>query len=278
MFILPPLFIQGSFAEFYDFSSSGQIGDTIGGITAPIIGSITIILIYMAYRTQREELSKTKEELSLLRFEGLFYDSLKQFADEKGEIAIKLQEYQHSEMFIKVQKHTEVTEQNRELKLNCYFFKVAKEFTSKYSIRRLSAIYYKYLKSFEFFVDLIMNCPGDHEYKNRTRSSFLLKFTDAELKMLTYYYYLIHDNILFEKDEKPFKRPNIIKQSKILEDDYTLMYTDAFLNNIDPRNENNFRIQIEKYRNDVDNGENELTWVNEEDCKKISGPPLKDLD
>ena len=37
-----------------NFKSTGQIGDTIGGITAPIIGLISIWLLYRTFREQRE--------------------------------------------------------------------------------------------------------------------------------------------------------------------------------------------------------------------------------
>ena len=36
-----------------DFTNTGQIGDTIGGITAPIIGLVSIILLYITFREQR---------------------------------------------------------------------------------------------------------------------------------------------------------------------------------------------------------------------------------
>lgn len=31
--------------DFFDFSSTGSIGDTIGGISAPIIGLVSILLL-----------------------------------------------------------------------------------------------------------------------------------------------------------------------------------------------------------------------------------------
>ena len=37
-----------------NFKCTGQIGDTIGGITAPIIGLISIWLLYITFREQRE--------------------------------------------------------------------------------------------------------------------------------------------------------------------------------------------------------------------------------
>jgi hypothetical protein len=43
---LPALF------KFWDFSQSGQIGDTIGGITAPIINLLGAILVYLSFNEQ----------------------------------------------------------------------------------------------------------------------------------------------------------------------------------------------------------------------------------
>ena len=37
-----------------DFSTTGQIGDTIGGIAAPIIGLIGAVLVYMSFNVQNE--------------------------------------------------------------------------------------------------------------------------------------------------------------------------------------------------------------------------------
>lgn len=38
----------------WDFSNTGQIGDTIGGITAPVINLIGAILVYISFDAQRE--------------------------------------------------------------------------------------------------------------------------------------------------------------------------------------------------------------------------------
>jgi hypothetical protein len=37
---------------FLDFTETGQIGDTIGGLTAPVIGAISALLIYFSFRAQ----------------------------------------------------------------------------------------------------------------------------------------------------------------------------------------------------------------------------------
>ena len=37
---------------FLDFTKTGQIGDTLGGITAPVIGAVSALLIYFSFRAQ----------------------------------------------------------------------------------------------------------------------------------------------------------------------------------------------------------------------------------
>lgn len=38
--------------DFFDFSATGSIGDTIGGITAPIVGLVSILLLWWTLRAQ----------------------------------------------------------------------------------------------------------------------------------------------------------------------------------------------------------------------------------
>ena len=40
--------------KFFDFSETGQIGDTIGGITAPFIGLLSAVLVYLSFLKQSE--------------------------------------------------------------------------------------------------------------------------------------------------------------------------------------------------------------------------------
>jgi hypothetical protein len=46
------IFTRHSFIKSFDFSKTGQIGDTIGGITAPIINLIGAILVYLSFKAQ----------------------------------------------------------------------------------------------------------------------------------------------------------------------------------------------------------------------------------
>ncbi|MBO9703707.1 MAG: hypothetical protein J7604_26110 [Sporocytophaga sp.] len=44
-----------------DFTETGQIGDTIAGTTSPFIAILTIVLVYLTFTSQKEELEKTRE-------------------------------------------------------------------------------------------------------------------------------------------------------------------------------------------------------------------------
>lgn len=52
LFVSPFLLSLTSFWDKFDFSNTGQIGDTIGGITSPFIGLIGAILVYRSFKEQ----------------------------------------------------------------------------------------------------------------------------------------------------------------------------------------------------------------------------------
>lgn len=62
--VIPVLLNLPAIKSFFDFSSSGQIGDTIGGITAPFINGLAAILVFIAFKAQirANELLKNQEE------------------------------------------------------------------------------------------------------------------------------------------------------------------------------------------------------------------------
>ena len=61
--LLPMLLSLPAFLSYLDFSSTGEIGDTIGGITAPFISVFAAILIFNAFKAQikANELFKNQE-------------------------------------------------------------------------------------------------------------------------------------------------------------------------------------------------------------------------
>ncbi|NRT17169.1 multisubunit Na+/H+ antiporter MnhB subunit [Flavobacterium sp. 28A] len=83
VFLVPYLFTLSVFKE-YNFSETGQIGDTIGGLTSPFINGIGAILVYIAFKEQKksndiltEEINNEKrkelEELEMLK-KVILYD------------------------------------------------------------------------------------------------------------------------------------------------------------------------------------------------------------
>lgn len=52
--IAPTLLTQPAYCELFDFTKTGGIGDTIGGITAPILGFVSIFLLYETFREQQK--------------------------------------------------------------------------------------------------------------------------------------------------------------------------------------------------------------------------------
>lgn len=83
--ISPLLLTKVAISELTDFTETGQIGDTIGGITAPIVNLLGAILVYFALEAQvkanslvQEQLEEHRERSSL---ETLYYQ-LKGSIDE----------------------------------------------------------------------------------------------------------------------------------------------------------------------------------------------------
>ncbi len=58
-------FIFTAFSIGIDFTNTGEIGDTIGGITAPIIGLVGSILVYLALQSQIEANENLNKQFKL---------------------------------------------------------------------------------------------------------------------------------------------------------------------------------------------------------------------
>ena len=69
-------FVLTQLPSIVDFTETGQIGDTIGGITAPFIGVIAGYLTFLAFHEQYRANEKATKDLEKERFEGKFYNFL----------------------------------------------------------------------------------------------------------------------------------------------------------------------------------------------------------
>lgn len=74
--LLLPILLTQLPINIFDFTESGQIGDTIGGITAPFIGVIAGYLTFLAFHEQYRANEKATKDLEKERFESKFYSFL----------------------------------------------------------------------------------------------------------------------------------------------------------------------------------------------------------
>lgn len=71
----------------WNFTETGQIGDTIGGISGPIINLIGAYLVYISFQAQIEanriQATALKDEKERIRLENIFQKQISQFDDIK---------------------------------------------------------------------------------------------------------------------------------------------------------------------------------------------------
>ena len=76
LILLMPIILTKIPITIFDFTETGQIGDTIGGITAPFIGFIAGCLTFMAFHEQHRANKTSEDDLKKERFENKFYNFL----------------------------------------------------------------------------------------------------------------------------------------------------------------------------------------------------------
>lgn len=92
-FWLLPYFLT-HFDWGYSFDeNSAQIGDSIGGITGPIIALIASILTFFAFWVQYKANLQQKKDLKIERFENRFFEMIRLHKENVNEISIGGHEY-----------------------------------------------------------------------------------------------------------------------------------------------------------------------------------------
>ncbi len=99
-FIAPSLFVRYSVSKYFDFSNTGQIGDTFGGIANPFIALAGVILTFLAFYMQVQANKMQREDFrkQLLADRVLVNEQMelskKQFQEQfdRREIELKNQE------------------------------------------------------------------------------------------------------------------------------------------------------------------------------------------
>lgn len=107
IFILPflfsmPLYDEGSvWARWFSFAGKGEIGDTIGGITAPFINGLAAVLVYIAFKEQNKA-NKIISDMETEKFLFERYKMLREDIKEFPQLVLDLQNNndRQSECFI----------------------------------------------------------------------------------------------------------------------------------------------------------------------------------
>jgi hypothetical protein len=99
LFVLFPWIVidnKGIGNYVFNTKEYNNLGDFVGGITAPILGLVTIYLLYKAYKVQKQELQETKtalqeqsKTLTKQRFEDTFFQLLNIHKTNVDEIKIQ---------------------------------------------------------------------------------------------------------------------------------------------------------------------------------------------
>lgn len=100
-FFAPYFFAKKSFSPSLNFSETGQIGDTIGGIMNPFIGIAAIIVTFLAFYIQykfnefqinlfRKERETSENKYNKDKFENQFYQMLSLHKENVNELYIKI--------------------------------------------------------------------------------------------------------------------------------------------------------------------------------------------
>ncbi|MDR1005715.1 MAG: putative phage abortive infection protein [Bacteroidales bacterium] len=72
-----------------DFTETGQIGDTLGGIMNPFIGIASIIVMFLAFYMQYKANEIQKRQFKINQFESQFFEMLKTHKENIAEISVE---------------------------------------------------------------------------------------------------------------------------------------------------------------------------------------------
>ncbi len=90
-----PFLLTRNGDKYYDYTETGQIGDTIGGIAGPVIAFFAAFLTFLAFwiqyqanKTQTKQFGKQDKDTKIDRFENKFYELIQIHRDNVAEINI----------------------------------------------------------------------------------------------------------------------------------------------------------------------------------------------
>lgn len=90
--VAPYLFTFGAIWGHWDFSKTGQIGDTIGGITAPFMSAVATVVVFAAFKVQVKANQMFKQQQNIQSIESL----ISKLEDRSIELHIQKKKIQES--------------------------------------------------------------------------------------------------------------------------------------------------------------------------------------
>ena len=90
IFIALYLFTRPAISGIWDFSNTGQVGDTIGGITAPVINLIGAFLVYISFKEQIKANKIQTDALENEKQTNNRKDTFERYITQESEIKTRL--------------------------------------------------------------------------------------------------------------------------------------------------------------------------------------------
>ena len=103
----PFIFTRDCLFDSVNFSNTGPIGDTIGGLTAPFIGVASVICMYFAFRMQLDANKIMQSQFERNQFENQFFEMLKTHKENVNEIFVETIYYTYDSNIQRDLKHTQ---------------------------------------------------------------------------------------------------------------------------------------------------------------------------
>ena len=136
---MPVILTLPAIRDSFNFSATGQIGDTIGGLTAPIIGFVGAILVYLSFkeqinanRIQREALAdEVNRYRQDRRYNSISHDidvireEIKSFRLPESELTDTHALFYYKEMFIKIEDPENLQTTIKEETFKNFYFLIA---------------------------------------------------------------------------------------------------------------------------------------------------------
>jgi len=194
----PYFFVEYSWFNL-DFRNTGQIGDTIGGITGPFIAIIASFLTFIAFWVQYQANEQQKRDLQIERFESKFYTMLEIHRQNVNEISINEAvngRLAFSQLF---------------LELSSLYFVIKKKLDKKYSddlIYNISYLFFFFGKGFDSLIMIKSFFSSEYHEELTELGKYLdsiLIEDDVEKNKFTFTYFQNNYQILAKTKHKPFQ-------------------------------------------------------------------------